>query len=69
MYRKMKPYEALNPSTEFSYWIENFLKSRVRAENFAILRDMDDKGELNFTEAEIREALDSLDFAEAHGRS
>lgn len=31
MYKKMKPYERLNPDTVFSYWIENFLISRLRA--------------------------------------
>ena len=34
MYKRMKPYESLSPSTEFSYWIEGFIKSRVRCERF-----------------------------------
>lgn len=34
MYERMKPCEALNPDTEFSYWIENFLISRLRAQKF-----------------------------------
>ena len=35
MYRRMKALEHLSPNTKFMYWIENFLISRVRAENFA----------------------------------
>lgn len=31
MYRRMKPLEKLSPNTEFSYWIEGFLLSRMRA--------------------------------------
>ena len=37
MYRKMKALEQLSPNTDFLYWIENFLISRIRAENFAHL--------------------------------
>ena len=31
MYEKMKKLEHLSPDTEFDYWIENFLISRIRA--------------------------------------
>ena len=34
IYIKMKPLEKLSKNTEFSYWIENFLISRRRAERF-----------------------------------
>ena len=34
MYRRMKKLEYLSPFTKFSYWIENFLISRHRAERF-----------------------------------
>lgn len=34
MYERMKKLEALSPKTEFSYWIENFLISRLRAYKF-----------------------------------
>ena len=37
MYKRMKPLEALSPKTEFLYWVEGFLKSRIRALNFEIL--------------------------------
>ena len=32
VYERMKPMEALCPGTQFSYWIENFLISRLRSE-------------------------------------
>ena len=34
MYERMKKLEKLNSNTEFSYWIENFLISRLRAYKF-----------------------------------
>lgn len=34
MYERMMTLERLNPNTEFSYWIENFLISRLRAFKF-----------------------------------
>ena len=37
MYEKMKKLEAKSPECEFSYWIENFLKSRIRALRFESL--------------------------------
>lgn len=39
MYKRMKPLEALNPKTEFAYWIENFLISRLRTQKFEELYD------------------------------
>lgn len=46
MYKRMKPLEAKNPRTEFAYWIENFLISRLRAQKFeelydAVMKDAD----------------------------
>lgn len=34
MYKRMKPLEKLNTGTEFIYWIESFLISRLRAIKF-----------------------------------
>ncbi len=34
MYQKMKPLEKLSAGTKFLYWIEGFLKSRIRALKF-----------------------------------
>ena len=39
MYKKMKALEHLSKGTEFLYWIENFLISRIRAEKFAEIRE------------------------------
>lgn len=56
MYRKMRALEHLCPSTTFSYWIENFLISRLRAEKFCEISDRLDRGE-SFDYAEIESAL------------
>ena len=40
MYKKMKELEHLSPKTEFLYWIESFLISRLRAERFADLKEL-----------------------------
>ena len=45
MYEKMKRLEVLNPKTKFSYWIENFLISRLRALKFSALMERLDSGE------------------------
>ncbi len=34
VYERFKPLEKLSPDTEFSYWIENFLISRLRSIRF-----------------------------------
>lgn len=51
MYERMKQLEALSPSTEFIYWIENFLVSRLRALAFADIENRLDNGEdISYTE-------------------
>ena len=45
IYERMKKLEHLSPSTKFSYWIENFLISRLRAEKFSEIKKKLDKGE------------------------
>lgn len=42
MYKRMKKLESLSPNTEFIYWIENFLISRLRAEKFGELCELID---------------------------
>lgn len=44
MYKRMKALENLSPKTEFSYWIENFLISRLRAEKYVEIRQKLDTG-------------------------
>lgn len=47
MYKKMKPYEKENPGTEFSYWVENFLRSGWRAELYSELIEEYECGRLD----------------------
>jgi len=57
IYKKMKSLEALAPHTEFSYWIENFLISRLRAERFYEINDSFRSGELDLSYDEVIRAL------------
>ena len=53
MYRRMRSLEHLSPNTTFSYWIESFLISRIRAEKFCELSDRLECGEdLSYDEIE-----------------
>ena len=45
MYERMKRLEHLSPDTEFIYWIENFLISRLRALKYAEILGRLDGGE------------------------
>ena len=45
MYERMKALEHLSHGTEFIYWIENFLISRLRALRFSDILDRLDSGE------------------------
>ena len=45
MYERMKKLEHLSPKTEFIYWIENFLISRLRAIRYAEISDRIDGGD------------------------
>ena len=55
MYERMKKLEHLSPDTEFIYWIENFLISRLRALRFAEILDRIDGGEdIDYDEIEKR---------------
>ena len=45
MYKKMKALEGLSPDTRFSYWIESFLISRLRAEKFAEICELIENGD------------------------
>ena len=56
MYKRMKALEHLSPDTEFIYWIENFLISRLRALKYEDLCKRLDNGEA-LTYGEIAEEL------------
>ena len=58
MYEKMKKLEHLSPNTEFSYWIENFLISNIRARKFVEIRKKHEQDNLSMTYDDIvRELL------------
>ena len=44
MYKRMKALEHLSPKTEFSYWIENFLISKIRVDKYVELCEKLDTG-------------------------
>jgi hypothetical protein len=45
MFLRMKELEKLSPKTEFLYWIEGFIRSRLRSIRFFELTDMIDAGD------------------------
>ena len=57
MYERMKRLEPLSSDTRFSYWIENFLISRLRALKFEELCRRFDKGELDMSYEEVKRIL------------
>lgn len=46
MYKRMKDLEHLSPNTKFLYWIENFLISRLRAQNLEKMYNDVDSGKV-----------------------
>lgn len=56
MYKRMKALEELSPGTEFLYWVENFLRSRLRAEIYVDIIEKMSSGELydSFDETVLR---------------
>ena len=60
MYKRMKPNESLSPNTEFIYWIEGFLKSRLRALSFEELLKKCENGAPDAPES-YEEFLERLD--------
>ncbi len=60
MYRRMKLLQRLSPDTKFLYWIENFLISRVRAENYASLLDELNSGAPIPCPLELTKLLDKI---------
>ena len=57
MLERMRALEHLSPDTEFSYWIENFLVSRLRAIRFERIRRDLESGKLDTGYAEIEKML------------
>ena len=59
MYERMKRLEHLSPNTEFLYWIENFLISRLRAIRYAEISERIDAGE-DLTYGDVTDYLTNL---------
>ena len=57
MYRRMKALEHLSPTTEFSYWIEGFIVSRIRSLKYAELCDKWVAGVLDNSADEVKDML------------
>jgi hypothetical protein len=60
MYERMKPLEKLNPKTEFSYWIKNFIVSRIRALRFGDILDGIEAGKYPESYEEVISALSEI---------
>ncbi len=53
MYERMKKLEHLSKNTEFSYWIESFLISNIRAKKLVKIREKYESGDLDLSYADI----------------
>lgn len=61
MYKRMKKLEHLSPDTEFIYWIENFLISRLRAEKFVQNKNqLDDGADISYEDVVKSISLEHL---------
>ena len=60
MYERMKKLEHLSPETEFSYWIENFLISNIRARKLVEIRDRYDADGFEMSYADVLNALKKI---------
>lgn len=60
MYEKMKKSEHLSPTTEFSYWIENFLVSNIRASKLVQIREKYNSDNLSMSYEEVLKKLNQI---------
>ena len=60
MYEKMKALEHLSCGTEFSYWIENFLISNIRARKLVEMREKYYSGKLDISYDEVLKNLTQI---------
>ena len=60
MYERMKKLEPLSPKTEFSYWIENFLISNIRARKLVEIREKLADEKLKDTYDDVVKALKQI---------
>jgi hypothetical protein len=57
MYKKMKALEKHSPNTKFLYWVEGFLRSRIRAEKMCDYIEAYENGLLKSNYSEIEESI------------
>ena len=57
MYKRMKTLEKHSPNTEFLYWVEGFLRSRLRAEKICDYIDAYENGSLEEDYSTIEDSL------------
>ena len=60
MYERMKKLENLSPDTEFTYWIENFLVSNLRASKLVEIREKYYNGSLDMSYNDILDQLKNI---------
>lgn len=75
MYLRMKPLEKLSPDTEFLYWIENFLLSRLRSAVFEEIWEKestaahDEIGDISFEDIKVHLSADGLRALATEGKA
>ena len=57
MYKRMKALEHFSPDTEFSYWIESFLISNIRAEKVVEIREKYYASKLDMSYDDVVDAI------------
>ena len=60
MYKSMKALEGESPNTKFYYWVENFLRSRARAELYEDMIEKYEDGHLDIGYDEFVEKLSKI---------
>lgn len=60
MYKSMKALESGSPNTKFYYWVENFLRSRARAELYEDMIEKYEGGHLDIGYDEFVEKLSKI---------
>lgn len=60
MYKRMKALEKYSPNTRFLYWVEGFLRSRVRAERISDFIEMQENGNSLPHYEEIKKEIEKI---------
>lgn len=60
MYKIIKPCEANCSKTSFMYWVEGFLRSRIRAEKFSDMIEAYEEGSLDIPYSDFVETIEKI---------